>query len=100
MGSVSEFQAAIRAAFISTTCTSIFGAFSAIIAMVGPPTYPAPIQQIFIGKPARIAGRTAESKPFVSSDVSHEQPTRDHRSIGPKKKADRSPPRKILVARI
>src|SRR5687767_4608012 len=48
MGSVSEFHAAIRAAFISTTRTSIPGAFSAIIAIVGPPTYPAPIQQIFI----------------------------------------------------
>ena len=34
----SEFQAAMRAAFISTTLTSMSGAFSAIIAMVGPPT--------------------------------------------------------------
>src|SRR5580658_4670778 len=33
---------------MSTTLTSMSGALSAIIAIVGPPTYPAPMQQIFI----------------------------------------------------
>jgi hypothetical protein len=35
---VSEFQAAMRAAFMSTTVTWMSGALSAIIAIVGPPT--------------------------------------------------------------
>ena len=34
--------------FTSTTVTFILGHFNAITAIVGPPTYPAPIQQIFI----------------------------------------------------
>jgi hypothetical protein len=38
MGSVAEFHSAMRAAFISTTLTVTSGAFSAIIAIVGPPT--------------------------------------------------------------
>ena len=43
-----SFQAAILASFKSTTVTLISGHFWAITAMVGPPTYPAPIQQIFL----------------------------------------------------
>jgi len=44
----SEFQAAMRATFISTTVTWMSGALSAITAIVGPPTKPAPMQQIFM----------------------------------------------------
>jgi hypothetical protein len=42
MGNASEFQAAIRLSLISTTVTWILGHLLAIIAHVGPPTYPAP----------------------------------------------------------
>src|SRR6218665_1285064 len=43
-----SFQAAIRASFKSTTVTLISGHFCAMTAIVGPPTYPAPIQQMFL----------------------------------------------------
>ena len=46
IGSCSEFQASILSFDISTTCTEISGHFQAITLQVGPPTYPAPIQQI------------------------------------------------------
>jgi hypothetical protein len=47
MGSWSLFQAAILGSQMSTTTTSIDGHLSAMTAIVGPPTYPAPMQQIF-----------------------------------------------------
>ena len=47
MGSVSEFQALIRDSLTSTTVTCISGHIWAITLQVGPPTYPAPMQQIF-----------------------------------------------------
>lgn len=46
MGSVSEFQASIRDSLTSTTVTVISGHIWAITLHVGPPTYPAPMQQI------------------------------------------------------
>src|SRR5690606_28729073 len=42
-----SFHASIRALFRSTTVTSTFGFFCAMTDIVGPPTYPAPIQVIF-----------------------------------------------------
>src|SRR5690606_24310750 len=42
-----SFQAAIRFSFMSTILTVIWGHFWAITDIVGPPTYPAPMQQIF-----------------------------------------------------
>src|ERR1019366_9627699 len=50
----------MRAALMSTTRTSMSGAFSAIMAIVGPPTYPAPMQQIFIGIRRRCWGIPAQ----------------------------------------
>jgi len=44
----SLFQAAMRPALMSTTVTRRSGHLAAIMAMVGPPTYPAPIQRIFL----------------------------------------------------
>jgi hypothetical protein len=44
---VSLFQAAMRDIDMSTTATSMDGHLSAMTAIVGPPTYPAPMQQIF-----------------------------------------------------
>ena len=41
-----SFQASIRAWLRSTTVTCTCGQRSAITAMVGPPTYPAPMQQM------------------------------------------------------
>ena len=46
LSKLSLFQASIRSWFISTTLTLICGHFKAITAIVGPPTYPAPMQQI------------------------------------------------------
>src|SRR6478672_13849038 len=43
-----SFHAAILFSFKSTTVTWISGHFCAITAIVGPPTYPAPMQQIFV----------------------------------------------------
>jgi hypothetical protein len=42
-----SFQAAMRSALRSTTVTCTPGQRSAITAMVGPPTYPAPMQQMW-----------------------------------------------------
>ena len=47
MGQARASQAAIWAAVRSTTQTLMCGQFSAMTAMVGPPTYPAPMQQMF-----------------------------------------------------
>src|SRR4051812_45812744 len=49
MGNSSEFHALIRFSSRSATVTWMSGAFWAITAIVGPPTYPAPTQQIFMG---------------------------------------------------
>ena len=46
--SSSEFHWSILFCEISTTVTLMWGHFDAIIAIVGPPTYPAPMQHIFI----------------------------------------------------
>mmetsp|Transcript_32103 Transcript_32103/g.66396 ORF Transcript_32103/g.66396 Transcript_32103/m.66396 type:complete len:83 (+) Transcript_32103:1428-1676(+) len=46
MGRLGEFHASICFCERSTTQTRILGHLAAITAMVGPPTYPAPIQQI------------------------------------------------------
>lgn len=46
MGRVSEFQALMRDSLMSTTVTVIPGHICAITLHVGPPTYPAPMQQI------------------------------------------------------
>lgn len=46
MGRVSEFQALMRDSLMSTTVTVISGHIWAITLHVGPPTYPAPMQQI------------------------------------------------------
>lgn len=46
MGRVSEFQALMRDSLMSTTVTVISGHMWAIMLHVGPPTYPAPMQQI------------------------------------------------------
>jgi hypothetical protein len=62
MGSRSEFQAAMRAASMSTTVTWMSGALSAITAIVGPPTKPAPMQQIFMRVCYECAHRRRESK--------------------------------------
>lgn len=48
MGSLSEFHCLIRSLLKSTTVTVISGHFQAITLQVGPPTYPAPKQQIFL----------------------------------------------------
>ena len=48
IGNLSEFQASILGLLRSTTVTQISGHFSAITAHVGPPTYPAPMQQILL----------------------------------------------------
>ena len=42
------FQESIFSTFISTTSILNLGQFAAITDMVGPPTYPAPMQQIFL----------------------------------------------------
>lgn len=63
MGKVSEFQALMRDSLTSTTVTVIPGHICAITLHVGPPTYPAPIQQILfisnICKTKRRAGENA-----------------------------------------
>lgn len=46
IGSLSEFHESILGLLKSTTVTLISGHFSAMTLHVGPPTYPAPIQQI------------------------------------------------------
>lgn len=46
IGSFSEFHESILGLLKSTTVTLISGHFSAMTLHVGPPTYPAPIQQI------------------------------------------------------
>lgn len=48
MGSLLEFHCSIRSVFLSTTVTRILGHFKAITLHVGPPTYPAPMQHIFV----------------------------------------------------
>jgi hypothetical protein len=48
MGRLSLCQALMRFSSISTTVTSQSGHFAAIMAIVGPPTYPAPMQRIFV----------------------------------------------------
>lgn len=48
MGRVSEFQALMRDSLTSTTVTVISGHICAITLHVGPPTYPAPMQQILL----------------------------------------------------
>ena len=48
MGNLSEFHWSILGLLISTTVTVRSGHFEAIREQVGPPTYPAPIQQIFL----------------------------------------------------
>mmetsp|Transcript_8818 Transcript_8818/g.16123 ORF Transcript_8818/g.16123 Transcript_8818/m.16123 type:complete len:110 (+) Transcript_8818:1395-1724(+) len=52
MGRVEEFQASICFWLRSTTQTRTLGQFAAMTAMVGPPTYPAPMQQIVISNPS------------------------------------------------
>ena len=47
-GKLSEFQAWILSSDLSTTVTLMSGHLFAITAHVGPPTYPAPTQQIFV----------------------------------------------------
>jgi hypothetical protein len=47
MGKLSEFQRSICLGLMSTTVTLTCGHLKAMTAMVGPPTYPAPKQQIF-----------------------------------------------------
>ena len=46
IGRLSLSHAAMRPGLMSTTVTLISGHFAAITAMVGPPTYPAPMQVI------------------------------------------------------
>lgn len=48
MGKLSEFQAFILSILKSTTFICICGHFMAITAQLGPPTYPAPMQQMFL----------------------------------------------------
>lgn len=47
MGRLSEFHCRMRSLLRSTTVILMSGHLSAITAHVGPPTYPAPMQQIF-----------------------------------------------------
>lgn len=51
MGNLSEFHCAIRCSLRSTTVTVMSGHLYAITLHVGPPTYPAPMQQIFFRVP-------------------------------------------------
>lgn len=46
IGNFSEFHESIRGLLKSTTVTLISGHFNAMTLQVGPPTYPAPIQQM------------------------------------------------------
>lgn len=48
MGSLSEFHCDMRSTLRSTTVTRMFGHFNAMTLHVGPPTYPAPMQHIFV----------------------------------------------------
>lgn len=48
IGSLSEFHCATRSLLKSTTVTFISEHFKAMTLQVGPPTYPAPKQQIFL----------------------------------------------------
>lgn len=62
MGRVSEFQALMRDSLTSTTVTVIPGHICAITLHVGPPTYPAPIQQIrFISNICQTETRACEN---------------------------------------
>ncbi len=61
-GSVPEFQAAMRVAFMSTTFTSMSGAFRAIIAMVGPTNVTSSNAADFHGGSPTLRAGTGKSK--------------------------------------
>lgn len=81
MGNLLEFHCAILSLLKSTTVTFMSGHFKAITLQVGPPTYPAPKQQIFLITIMYLAGTSVEIEQYVNNGNENNDNKNDQKCI-------------------